>query len=73
MSRYNACAAGSKPCIVGGSLEPGYVFLEPSVQYVINPSNVYNPTARDLNDDGLVVALQFGIDLGKALGLSAPD
>ncbi|WP_129139513.1 carbohydrate porin [Modicisalibacter coralii] len=52
---------------------PGYVFLEPSVQYVINPSNVYNPAARDLNDDGVVVALQFGIDLGKTLGLSASD
>lgn len=52
---------------------PGYIFLEPSVQYVINPSNFYNPSARDLNDDGVVVALQFGIDLGKAMGLTPSD
>ncbi|NWO55141.1 carbohydrate porin [Chromohalobacter israelensis] len=52
---------------------PGYIFLEPSVQYVINPSNFYNPSARHLNDDGLVVALQFGINLGKAMGLTPSD
>lgn len=52
---------------------PGYIFLEPSVQYIINPSNFNNPAARDLSDDGVVVALQFGIDLGKALGLSSSN
>lgn len=51
---------------------PGYIFVQPSVQYIINPSNFYNPSAPELSDNGFVVALQFGIDLGKALGLTAP-
>ncbi|MHB0775539.1 carbohydrate porin [Halomonas sp. WWR20] len=52
---------------------PHYIFLEPSIQYVINPSNFYNPGARHLNDDGFVVALQFGINLGMATGLTISD
>ncbi|MHB0774239.1 carbohydrate porin [Halomonas sp. WWR20] len=52
---------------------PHYMFLEPSVQYIVNPSNFFNPGARRLNDDGMVVALQFGIDFGLATGLTHLD
>ncbi|ROO27625.1 OprB family carbohydrate-selective porin [Salinisphaera orenii MK-B5] len=47
---------------------PWNAFAEPTVQYVINPSNFYNPAAPRLNDDGVVVGVQLGIDIGKGLG-----
>lgn len=42
--------------------------LEPSVQYIFNPDNFYDPAAP-ANRDGAMVALQVMYDLGAALGL----
>lgn len=42
--------------------------LEPSVQYVFNPDNFYNPQAR-VSSNGAVIALEVMYDLGTALGL----
>ncbi|PNG31621.1 MULTISPECIES: carbohydrate porin [Pseudomonas] len=43
--------------------------VEPSVQYLINPDNFYNPEARELSGNGFVVGLQVTLDLGSLLGL----
>lgn len=43
--------------------------LEPSVQYLINPDNFYNPEARELSGNGFVVGLQVTLDVGSLLGL----
>lgn len=43
--------------------------LEPSVQYLINPDNFYNPEARELSGNGFVVGLQVSLDVGSLLGL----
>ncbi len=43
--------------------------IEPSVQYVINPDNYYNPGAAQLSNDGFVVGVQFALDIGSVLGL----
>ena len=42
--------------------------LEPSVQYIFNPDNFYNPSAP-VSGDGAVIALQVMYNLGSALGL----
>lgn len=44
-----------------------YLAVEPSVQYVFNPNNFYNPAAN-LNKDGAVVGLQIVYNLGRQLG-----
>jgi porin len=43
--------------------------IEPSVQYLINPDNFYNPGARELSGNGFVVGLQVMLDIGSMLGL----
>lgn len=43
--------------------------IEPSVQYLINPDNFYNPGARELSGNGFVVGLQVMLDVGSMLGL----
>lgn len=43
--------------------------IEPSVQYLINPDNFYNPGARDLSGNGFVVGVQVMLDVGSMLGL----
>ena len=43
--------------------------LEPSVQYLINPDNFYNPEARELSGNGFVVGLQVNLDIASLLGL----
>lgn len=43
--------------------------VEPSVQYLINPDNFYNPEARELSGNGFVVGLQVTLDVGSLLGL----
>ena len=43
--------------------------IEPSVQYLINPDNFYNPGARELSGNGFVVGLQVMLDVGSLLGL----
>ncbi|UCZ85001.1 carbohydrate porin [Pseudomonas sp. L5B5] len=43
--------------------------LEPSLQYLINPDNFYNPQARELSGNGFVVGLQVTLDVGSLLGL----
>ncbi|PNW15977.1 carbohydrate porin [Acinetobacter sp. AKBS16] len=45
-----------------------YLAVEPSIQYIFNPSNFYNPTAKP-NKDGAVVGLQIVYNLGGRLGL----
>ncbi|XVJ50158.1 carbohydrate porin (plasmid) [Pseudomonas sp. UBT] len=45
------------------------VSIEPSVQYLINPDNFYNPGARELSGNGFVVGLQVMLDVGSMLGL----
>ncbi|MGG2396600.1 carbohydrate porin [Pseudomonas sp. SH1-B] len=45
------------------------ISVEPSVQYIFNPDNYYNPDARELNSDGFVVGLQLIVDMGSMLGL----
>ncbi|WP_409315039.1 carbohydrate porin [Pseudomonas putida] len=42
--------------------------LEPSVQYIFNPDNFYNPSAP-VSGDGAVIALEVMYNLGSALGL----
>lgn len=42
--------------------------IEPSVQYIFNPDNFYNPGAA-VSGDGAVVALEVMYNLGSALGL----
>ncbi|HEJ3440377.1 TPA: carbohydrate porin, partial [Pseudomonas aeruginosa] len=46
-----------------------HIALEPSVQYIFNPDNYYNPGARELSGDGFVVGLQLMVDMGSLLGL----
>ncbi len=46
-----------------------HLALEPSVQYLFNPDNYYNPGATEISGDGFVVALQLTLDLGSLLGL----
>ncbi|MDI3250477.1 Porin B [Pseudomonas fluorescens] len=43
--------------------------IEPSIQYIINPDNFYNPGATQLSNNGFVVGLQVTLDVGSALGL----
>ena len=43
--------------------------VEPSVQYLINPDNFYNPEARELSGNGFVVGLQVTLDVVSLLGL----
>ena len=43
--------------------------IEPSVQYLINPDNYYNPSTRELSGNGFVVGLQVILDVGSMLGL----
>ena len=43
--------------------------IEPSVQYLINPDNYYNPSTRELSGNGFVVGLQVMLDVGSMLGL----
>lgn len=43
--------------------------IEPSIQYVINPDNFYNPGATQLSNNGFVVGLQVMLDVGSVLGL----
>lgn len=43
--------------------------IEPSIQYLINPDNYYNPGARELSSNGFVVGLQVMLDVGSMLGL----
>jgi len=42
--------------------------LEPSVQYIFNPDNFYNPQAP-VSSNGAVIALEVMYDVGSALGL----
>lgn len=49
------------------------IFLEPAVQYVVNPNNYYAPTSRTLARDGVVVTGTLVCALGQILGLSAPS
>ncbi len=46
-----------------------HLALEPSVQYIFNPDNYYNPDARKISGDGFVVGLQVTLDVGSLLGL----
>ncbi|MNZ15647.1 Porin B precursor [compost metagenome] len=46
-----------------------HLSLEPSVQYLFNPDNYYNPGAREISGDGFVVGLQVTLDVGSLLGL----
>ncbi|OPA92863.1 porin [Pseudomonas fluorescens] len=43
--------------------------IEPSIQYIINPDNFYNPGATQLSNNGFVVGLQVALDIGSVLGL----
>jgi len=43
--------------------------IEPSIQYIINPDNFYNPGATQLSNNGFVVGLQVTLDVGSVLGL----
>lgn len=45
-----------------------YLAFQPSVQYVFNPSNFYNPQA-EVSNNGAVVGLQVVYDLGAQIGL----
>ncbi|WLH81749.1 carbohydrate porin [Pseudomonas sp. FP2335] len=45
-----------------------YLGFQPSVQYIFNPSNFYNPQA-EISSNGAVVGLQVFYDLGSRLGL----
>lgn len=46
-----------------------HLALEPSIQYVINPDNFYNPEARQLSANGFVAGVQVMLDVGSLLGL----
>ena len=52
------------------SIVPGIAF-EPSVQYIFNPDNYYNPAAKKISSNGIVLAGQLMIDMGFLSGLSA--
>ncbi|MGV8803261.1 hypothetical protein ACV35R_33730, partial [Pseudomonas aeruginosa] len=56
-------------CDVRIGFQGVHVALEPSVQYIFNPDNYYNPGARELSGDGFVVGLQLMVDMGSLLGL----
>lgn len=43
--------------------------IEPSIQYIINPDNFYNPGATQLSNNGFVVGLLVVLDVGSVLGL----
>ncbi|CAH0645841.1 MULTISPECIES: carbohydrate porin [Pseudomonas] len=45
-----------------------YLSFEPSVQYIFNPSNFYNPSA-EVSGNGTVLGLQVVYDLGSQIGL----
>lgn len=45
------------------------IAVEPSVQYIFNPDNFYNPGARELSGDGFIVGVQLMVDIGTLLGL----
>lgn len=45
------------------------VAIEPSIQYIINPDNFYNPGATQLSNNGFVVGLLVVLDVGSVLGL----
>ena len=45
------------------------VALEPSLQYIFNPDNFYNPGATELSNDGFVVGVQLIVDIGTLFGL----
>ena len=45
------------------------IALEPSLQYIFNPDNFYNPGATELSNDGFVVGVQLIVDVGTLLGL----
>lgn len=46
-----------------------HVMVEPSVQYIFNPDNYYNPNATALSNDGFVIGVQLIVDIGSLLGL----
>ncbi|GAB7528609.1 carbohydrate porin [Pseudomonas sp. 3A(2025)] len=46
-----------------------HLSIEPSVQYVINPDNFYNPGAPQLSNNGFVIGLQVALNVGALLGL----
>ncbi|WP_240350349.1 carbohydrate porin [Pseudomonas viridiflava] len=46
-----------------------HLVIEPSVQYIINPDNFYNPGAPQLSNNGFVIGLQVALDVGSFLGL----
>lgn len=52
------------------SIYPGVAF-EPSIQYIFNPDNYYNPSAKKISSNGVVLAGQLMIDMGFLSGLSA--
>lgn len=43
--------------------------IEPSLQYIINPDNFYNPGATQLSNNGFVLGLLVVLDVGSVLGL----
>lgn len=45
-----------------------YLAFEPSVQYIFNPSNFYNPAA-EVSGNGTVLGLQVAYDFGSQIGL----
>jgi len=51
-------------------LYPG-IAIEPSIQYVFNPDNYFNPAARRVSANGVTLAAQLIIDMGFLTGLSA--
>lgn len=46
-----------------------HLAIEPSIQYLINPDNFYNPGAPQLSNNGFVIGLGLTFDAGGALGL----
>jgi porin len=49
------------------------VFIQPSVQYVVNPNDYYAPTSRNYARNGVVVTATLVWHAGQSLGLSAPN
>nr|WP_241152107.1 carbohydrate porin [Pseudomonas viridiflava] len=46
-----------------------HLAIEPSIQYIINPDNFYNPGATQLSNNRFVVGLLVVLDVGSVLGL----
>ncbi|GBQ27822.1 carbohydrate-selective porin [Gluconacetobacter sacchari DSM 12717] len=51
------------------SVMPG-IAVEPTIQYIFNPDNYYNPAARTISTNGVVLEAALSVDMGFLTGLS---